>query len=49
MVDHYGPEWVRNLFTKYAEFAVNAREMIEKCEIANDQHQIFVFDQRDDV
>lgn len=47
LTDYYGQEWVRDLFTKYAEFAVKAREMLGK-EIAKDQAQIFDFDQRDD-
>ncbi len=49
LADYYGPEWVRDLFTKYAEFAVKARKMMQKGEIAKDQHQIFDYDQRDDV
>jgi len=49
LVDFYGQEWVQDLFTKYAEFATKAREMVEKGEIAKNQTQIFDFDQRDDV
>ena len=48
LTDYYGQEWVKDLFTKYAEFAVKARAMVEKGEIAKDQKQIFDFDQRDD-
>lgn len=48
LADYYGQKWVKDLFTKYAEFAVKAREMVEKSEIAKEQHQIFDFDQRDD-
>jgi len=48
LADYFGAEWVRDLYTKYAEFADKAREMIHKGEIAKDQTQIFDFDQRDD-
>ena len=48
LVDYYGSEWVKDLFTKYAEFAIKAREMVAKGEIAGDQAQIFDYDQRDD-
>lgn len=49
LTDYYGPEWVKDLFKKYAAFAVKATEMVEKGEIAKDQAQIFDYDQRDDV
>ncbi len=48
LADYYGVEWVRDLYTKYAEFAAKVREMLRKGELAKDQTQIFDFDQRDD-
>jgi hypothetical protein len=48
LADYYGTEWVRDLYTKYAEFADKVREMLRKGEIAKDQTQTFDFDQRDD-
>ena len=48
LADYYGVDWVRDLYTKYAEFADKIREMLRKGEIAKDQTQIFDFDQRDD-
>ena len=48
LADFYGAEWVRDLYTKYAEFAYKVGEMLTKGELAKDQTQIFDFDQRDD-
>ena len=48
LADYFGVEWVRDLYTKYAEFSDKAREMLRKGEIAKDQTQTFDFDQRDD-
>jgi MoxR-like ATPase len=48
LADYFGAEWVRDLYTKYAEFADKVREMLRKGEIAKDQTQTFDFDQRDD-
>jgi len=48
LADFYGVDWVRDLFTKYAEFVESVREMLSNGEIARDQTQVFDFDPRDD-
>lgn len=51
LADYYGEEWIIDLFTKYAEFAEKAKELVKNGQIAGDnvQEQKFDFDQRDDV
>jgi hypothetical protein len=47
-VELFGAEWTRDLFTKYANFVENIRNLLLAGQIAKDQAQAFDFDQRDD-